>query len=126
MDNQNQPTFGNGKICYLEIPSKDIQASANFYKNCFDWNVRVRGDGSFAFDDGVGQVSGSWVQNRTPDANPGIHIHIMVSNMDATVEKIRANGGTIIQEPDRTAKEVVARFADPAGNVLSLYEHRKG
>jgi hypothetical protein len=28
---QKCPTFGNGKICYLEIPALDIHKSASFY-----------------------------------------------------------------------------------------------
>lgn len=51
------PTLGNGKICYVQIPTTDIEKSAEFYKRVFGWNVRQRGDGSTAFDDGVGEVS---------------------------------------------------------------------
>jgi predicted enzyme related to lactoylglutathione lyase len=53
------PTVGNGKICYVEMPASDIERSAAFYKSVFGWSVRTRGDGSTAFDDGVGEVSGS-------------------------------------------------------------------
>jgi predicted enzyme related to lactoylglutathione lyase len=120
---EQRPTFGNGKICYLEIPSIDINVSANFYRNCFDWYTRIRGDGSIAFDDGVGQVSGTWCLDRTPATDSGIHIHIMVNDINTTVEKIIANGGSILQYPDKTVKEVTATFGDPSGNVLYLYQH---
>ena len=53
------PTFANGKICYLEMPAIDIARSAEFYKRVFGWNTRRRGDGSTAFDDTTGQVSGT-------------------------------------------------------------------
>ena len=56
----NPPTLGNGKICYLEIPSRDIEESAAFYHSVFQWQIRTRGNGTVAFDDGVGQVSGTW------------------------------------------------------------------
>lgn len=52
------PTLGNGKICYLEIPASDIDTSVRFYQAVFGWAVRTRDDGSIAFDDGVGEVSG--------------------------------------------------------------------
>jgi predicted enzyme related to lactoylglutathione lyase len=29
------PTLANGKICYIEIPAKDIARSADFYKRAF-------------------------------------------------------------------------------------------
>jgi predicted enzyme related to lactoylglutathione lyase len=44
------PTFANGKICYVEIPSTDIARSSDFYKRVFDWNIRKRSDGSISFD----------------------------------------------------------------------------
>ncbi|MBA4056528.1 MAG: glyoxalase, partial [Marivirga sp.] len=56
-----RPTYGNGKICYLEIPAKDTEVSASFYRDSFGWKIRRHGDGSLAFDDGVGEVSGMWV-----------------------------------------------------------------
>lgn len=60
------PTMANGKICYIEIPAADIQRSAAFYEKVFGWQTRKRGDGHLAFDDAVGQVSGSWVLGRPP------------------------------------------------------------
>ena len=72
MSDGKLPTIGNGKICYLEIPATDIAVSANFYKQVFAWNIRTRGDGATAFDDGVGEVSGAWVLNREPSGEPGV------------------------------------------------------
>lgn len=51
------PTFANGKICYVEIPALDVARSAEFYERVFGWGIRRRGDGSVAFDDGVGEVA---------------------------------------------------------------------
>lgn len=51
------PTFANGKICYLEIPAVDVEASARFYEAVFGWQLRRRDDGSVAFDDGVTEVA---------------------------------------------------------------------
>ena len=50
------PTFGNGKICYIEIPATDVERSADFYAKVFGWQVRRRSNGSTAFDDGVPHV----------------------------------------------------------------------
>ena len=69
------PILSNGKICYIEIPALDLSRSAEFYRGVFGWQIRQRGDGSTAFDDGVGP-------------------------------------------------EITARFRDPAGNVIGLYQDR--
>jgi predicted enzyme related to lactoylglutathione lyase len=116
------PTLANGKICYVEMPATDIGRSAEFYKRVFGWNVRQRGDGRTAFDDAVGQVSGSWVLGRAPAASPGLLVYVMVDSVAATLDAIVANGGEIVQPIGADAPEITARFRDPGGNVIGLYQ----
>lgn len=116
------PTLGNGKICYVEMPAIDIARSANFYQKVFGWKIRKRGDGATAFDDGVGQVSGTWVLRRPPSAQPGLLIYIMVDSVAATIDAVTANGGEIVQPIGGDAPEITARFRDPGGNVIGLYQ----
>lgn len=116
------PTMANGKICYIEIPATDIARSAAFYQKVFGWSVRTRANGSTAFDDTVGQVSGSWVPGRPPHSTPGLLVYVMVESVAATLEIITANGGRIVQPIGADAPEITARFADPAGNVVGLYQ----
>jgi uncharacterized protein len=118
------PTMANGKICYIEIPAVDIQRSAEFYENAFGWKTRRRGDGALAFDDGLDQVSGSWVLGRPPVTSPGLLIYIMVDSVEATTAAVLAHGGEIVQPIGVDAPEITARFRDPAGNVLGLYQQR--
>jgi predicted enzyme related to lactoylglutathione lyase len=117
-----EPTYGNGKICYVEIPATDIARSIEFYQTVFGWNVRRRGDGQAAFDDGVGQVSGTWVMNRPPSEAPGLLLYIMVDSVADTIEKITASGGELVQPIGADAPEITARFRDPGGNILGLYQ----
>jgi predicted enzyme related to lactoylglutathione lyase len=116
------PTLANGKICFLQIPTTDIARSADFYKCVFGWKIRQREDGRIAFDDGVGEVSGEWVLGRPPSSAPGLLVYIMVDNVAATVEVILANGGEIVQAIGGDAPEITARFRDPGGNVLGIYQ----
>jgi predicted enzyme related to lactoylglutathione lyase len=117
------PTYGNGKICYIEIPATDIARSAEFYECVFGWKTRTNHKGRTAFDDGVGQVSGTWVLGRKPALEPGLMVYIMVDNMDATLESIVENGGVIVQPVGADAPEITARFRDPGGNVIGLYQN---
>jgi predicted enzyme related to lactoylglutathione lyase len=116
------PTLGNGKICYIEMPATDIARSAEFYRHAFGWKTRKRSDGALAFDDSVGQVSGSWVLRRPPSTTPGIMIYIMVDSMSATIDAIIAAGGEIVQPVGGDAPEITARFRDPGGNIIGLYQ----
>ncbi|MDX6445465.1 MAG: uncharacterized protein QOH71_2539 [Blastocatellia bacterium] len=122
MENNQHPRLGNGKVCYLEIPAIDINQSSSFYRNVFGWQIRTRGDGKLAFDDAVGEVSGTWVLGRKAASEPGLLVYIMVDNAAAAIEAVVAHGGAIVQPIGADAPEITARFSDPAGNVLGLYQ----
>ncbi len=114
--------YANGKICYLELPAIDVERSSAFYTTVFGWTTRRRSNGSLAFDDTVGQVSGTWVAGRSPSVQPGLLLYIMVDDAKTTVDAIVAAGGTVVQPIGADAPETTARFADPAGNVLGIYQ----
>ncbi|HKF20842.1 MAG TPA: VOC family protein [Candidatus Angelobacter sp.] len=116
------PTSVNGKICYIEMPATDVARSAEFYKQVFGWNIRKRGNGSVAFDDTTGQVSGTWVLGRHATEKPGLLFYVMVDNVANTLSVIVANGGEIVQPLGMDAPEITARFRDPGGNVIGLYQ----
>jgi hypothetical protein len=46
----------------------------------------------------------------------------MVDNIEAAIEKVVSNGGKIIQPVGMDAPEITARFTDPAGNIIGLYQ----
>ena len=120
------PTLANGKICYIELPATDIARSAQFYKRVFGWNIRQRGDGHTAFDDATGEVSGgALVVGRPPASAPGLLVYVMVDSVAATVDLIIANGGEIVQPIGADAPEITARFRDPGGNVIGLYQQTR-
>src|SRR5207249_8889886 len=116
------PTLANGKICYIEFPAIDVRRSAEFYEKVFGWRIRKRGDGATAFDDTTGQVSGSWVAGRAAHASPGLMVYIMVDSVAATIDSVVAHGGKLVQPIGADAPEITARFSDPAGNVVGLYQ----
>jgi predicted enzyme related to lactoylglutathione lyase len=116
--------MANGKICYVEMPATDVRRSADFYRDVFGWNIRQRGDGHTAFDDATGQVSGTWVLGRPAGATPGLLFYIMVDDIHRTIDAIVAHGGVIVQPVGKDAPEVTARFRDPGGNVVGLYQER--
>ena len=115
----------HGKICYLEIPATDIERSAQFYRDVFGWHIRQRANGTLAFDDPSGAVSGSWVLKRQPSATPGLLFYIMVDSVAKAANAVMAHGGDIVQRIGVDAPEITARFTDPAGNVIGLYQEPK-
>jgi Predicted enzyme related to lactoylglutathione lyase len=116
------PTLKNGKICYIEMPALDIRRSADFYGEVFGWRIRQRGDGATAFDDTTGEVSGTWVVGRPASSEPGLLIYIMVDSVAAAIDAVIAHGGELVQPIGADAPEITARFRDPGGNVIGLYQ----
>ena len=111
-----------GKICYLEIPAVDVRRSADFYGKVFGWHIRRRGDGRLAFDDTTGAVSGTWVVGRPASSQPGLLPYVMLDSVAATIDAVLAHGGQLVQPIGTDAPEVTARFRDPAGNLIGLYQ----
>jgi uncharacterized protein len=118
----SSPGYRTGKICYLEIPAIDIAQSAQFYQQVFGWHIRQRNDGSTAFDDTTGEVSGTWVLGRPPCNDPGLLVYVMVASAATTIEAIIAASCEIVQPVNPEEREVYALFRDPAGNILGIYQ----
>jgi uncharacterized protein len=86
------------------------------------WSVRKRDEGSTAFDDTIGEVSGIWVLGCSAQREAGYLISIMVDNAEATVRKIQTEGCEIVKPIGADYPEITARFRDPAGNLLGIYQ----
>ncbi len=115
----------HGAVGYLEIPTTDAERSADFYRRAFGWNVERRGDATPANGEPGGEVIGAWVRGRPTMAEPGLRVDIGVESVASSLEAVLAAGGELVQ-PIGEAPEITARFRDPAGNVLGLYQERGG
>ena len=52
----------------------------------------------------------------------GALIYVVVDSVAAAVDAVVANGGEIVQPIGADAPEITARFRDPGGNVIGLYQ----
>ena len=117
------PTLALGKIAYIQIPAVDLDRSVAFYETVFGWRIRRRDDGEIAFDDGVGEVSGTWVTGRPPSSEPGLLVYVMVDSVEQSLERIVELGGAVVTSLTPQGEgEAYATFRDPAGNVLGVFQ----
>jgi predicted enzyme related to lactoylglutathione lyase len=118
--------MARAEIRYLQIPAADEGASASFYERALGWRTRTRGDGSTAFDDTAGDVSGEWVRDRRPAGDAGVLVYVRVDDVEAALGKIVEAGGEIVLPPTPEGETLVyATFRDPSGNVLGVF-HEAG
>ena len=111
-----------GKISYVQIPAVDAGESADFYETVFGWNIRRRDGGRIAFDDTTGEVSGVWLTDRPPSAQPGLLMYLNVEDVQRALETIVEAGGEIVTPLTPQGEgEAFATFRDPAGNVLGVF-----
>ena len=113
------------EIRYLQVPAADPEASAGFYAEALGWTIRTRPDGSTAFDDTTGHVSGEFVADREPAADTGVLVYIRVDGVEDALAALAAAGGeTVLPLTLEGEGLAYATFRDPAGNVLGIFEER--
>ena len=115
------PVFRPAGVSYLRIPAADPQATAAFYRDVFGWSVDTdRANPSFA--DGTGHVIGHFVADQPVGGEAGIRPYVYVASVEDTLAKAAASGGTVATPPYPEGDLVVATFADPAGNVVGVWQ----
>jgi predicted enzyme related to lactoylglutathione lyase len=108
----------HGRLCYLQIPARDLMESAGFYEQIFGWKIE-RPYPSFEAPGLIGQ----WVIDRAPAAEGGLLVWINVDRIDDVVESVRARGCEVPEPPSRDGPRWLATIRDPAGNVLGIVQH---
>lgn len=120
--NSRSHLFEHGRLAYLQIPAVDVNVSAAFYRANFHWQVRGHGTDHLGFSDASGEMIGAWVTGRAISGDPGVLAYIYVHGIDTALEQIIASGGEMVTAPYPEGDLWVARFRDPAGNVLGIWQ----
>ena len=111
----------NGKLSYIQIPAKDAVELGRFYAAVFDWQIRGGTPDHVSFEDASGELIGAFV-TQWPAAAPGIVPYISVSDVTTALGRIEANGGAVETPRYAEGSLWVARFRDPAGNVVGVWQ----
>ena len=117
-----------GELCWRELRSKDLPAAAEFYSKMFGWTLEqskitpmqymeIIADGAAA--GGMMPMEGDdW-----GDAPSHWATYIAVDSADETVEKIKANGGSVHHGPfDAPGVGRMAMVADPSGASFAIIQ----
>ncbi len=106
-------------IVFFDIAGPDMARQAAFYRAVFDWNIGKDG----RFSPSITMPLGATLRQDPRDKI----IYVGVDDVTATLARIKALGGSIIQ-PRLEVKGVVVLglFTDPAGNSMGLVELKDG
>jgi hypothetical protein len=117
-----------GVPCWTDTSQPDPEAAARFYAGLFGWeleDVMPPGAGGAYL---IARLRGKDVAavGSLPEGAPDTatwNTYVWVDSADATAEKVRAAGGTVVSEPfDVMDSGRMAVFADPEGAVFLVWQ----
>lgn len=116
-----------GKVDWHELHSTDWEGGFAFYQKLFGWSKTTAMDmgpmGTYQLFTMGGQGDDGGMMNEPPNAGPAPYwmFYVSVEAIDAAIERINANGGSVMMGPHEVpggAWIVVAQ--DPQGAVFAL------
>jgi uncharacterized protein len=114
-----QNATGGAPVVFFSIFGADGPALQKFYADLFDWKIAPNGDVMTAVSSPLPATIGKGEAETI--------VYVGVDDITATLEKVKARGGTIrfprFEVPGRV---VLAVFKDPAGNSVGLVEMENG
>lgn len=115
--------YAPGTPCWVDVVSRDVDASAAFYGALLGWELGGTDDGFGLFTLGDLVVAG--IGPCQPDQDPVWSTYISVEDADATVALAEKAGGRVLMSPvDVDAAGRGAAFIDPTGGVISIWQPR--
>lgn len=118
--------MAKGDFCHIELETTDIGRTRSFYEGIFSWTFQIfPGMETYALFTTPSGLGGGFDfgPNAEPLSEVGPILHIEVEDIDATLEKIVAGGGTTIVPRTKISDEFgcFALFLDNVGNRLGVW-----
>ena len=120
-----------GSVCWRELRTKDLDAATEFYSKMFGWTLDQSKLTPTPYKEIVidGRAAGGMMaidENWPPGVPSHWASYIAVENADETVEKIKANGGTIkVPAFDAPGVGRMVMVADPSGADFAVIQLEK-
>jgi len=117
-----------GSPSWFELHTRDYPGAVAFYRSVFRWDTETVSDSEqFRYTtmrdpDGEGELAGIMdASGFLPDGMPAHwSVYWATADVDATVAKVKALGGSVVMAPEATPYGRLATVTDPAGAQLKL------
>jgi len=109
------------KINYVEFPSRDLQATKDFFSQVFGWSFQDFGPEYSAFSN-QGIDGGFFKAEVCSSTNNGAALIVFYSqNIEATQDKIEKANGTIVKPVFSFPGGRRFHFTEPGGNEFAVW-----
>lgn len=118
---------------WVEIRTRGIEKTANFYENLFGWKVvqKETGEGLdyWIFDTGdkprIQNIQRGGISLRPAGENLGVVVYIVVDDIETILKKVAELGGKVVTPKTPQGSAIKAYFNDPSGNLFGLWEEKR-
>ncbi len=120
------------KVIHFEIPMDDKARAMKFYQETFGWQLQDMPEMSYVMATTTetgnqgpinpGAINGGLANRGMQITAPSFAIE--VENIDEAIEKIKAEGGTVVTDKINVGgMGLMAYFKDTEGNLLSIWQN---
>jgi uncharacterized protein len=116
-----------GALCWNELATPDMEGSANFYGELFDWKMMpIEGMEMpyMTIQNADGHGNGGIRPVMPPGTPPHWLVYFGTDDIDATMDKVSELGGTQIVAPTDIGMGNIAVARDPQGAYFALFSGR--
>lgn len=111
----------NGKINYVELPSRDLEVTKRFFTAAFGWSFTDYGPEYVAIND-AGLDGGFYQSDKIATTDNGSVLVVLYSNdLNGALESVKSAGGSILQDIFSFPGGKRFHFSDPNGNEYAVW-----
>jgi uncharacterized protein len=123
------PEYAPGTPSWVELSSPDVNASVEFYDELMGWDTTEPGpaeSGGYRMFQCHGKNVAGLMGKMQDDQPTAWATYVSVADADATAEKVRGAGGSVVVEPmDVMDLGRMAFFADPTGAAFGVWQSKE-
>ena len=126
------------RVVHFEIHAGDPERAVKFYKDVFGWDIKKWEGGAMEYwivmtcpENTPGGINGGIVRRKGDAPEPmgavsGYVCSMNVADVDETVKKVMASGGTIaLPKFELAGVGFMAYFKDTEGNIFGIWKKKK-
>jgi predicted enzyme related to lactoylglutathione lyase len=109
-------------ISHVEIPSRNVEESGQFYHELFGWKITPLPELNYCVWEAAGGSRGGFTALKGELKTGDVQIYVDSDDVDADLHRAQALGATIVQPATQIPSGWFGLFKDPTGNTIGLFK----